>query len=1082
MKILELRFKNLNSLQGEWHIDFTDDAYQTHGIFALTGPTGAGKSTILDAICLALYGQTPRLGSITKTDNEIMSRHTFECYAEVRFLSQAGEFLCRFDQRRARKSITGALQDPRHEISDETGNILESKRSKVPAVVEEKTGMDFKRFTRSILLAQGQFDGFLKANSDEKSKILEQLTGTEIYAEISKSVFNRMREEEHAFDDLTASVEAVQLLTLEDEAMLQASMDDCAQKLTELKAEIAQTQAAMAWQKDRQALMQHISELQHEALCVSEQWSAFEPQQTRLNQALQAAALEGRLEHLHQLRKDHARDEEQLTQQAEALPLQKERCQQHQQKVDAATHALESLLAERADKEHLWEHVSALDQAMDAMRERIEQGTIKQSHDAAHLEDLTTQIEAIEARIAQIHQQCEMQRAYLQAHPKDGALIEVLPRICAIDDRLKQHDAKILALKNNYVEQMMALEHLQTQMTAQIAVKTESLAENSAAESEVTTKKAVLETLNNGQTLKDYQREKDHWLREQSFHATLHNYEAARARLKTDEPCPLCGSTAHPYVTAPLPTSEADAEVARITRIMDAIEMALVALEQAEKRAQDSMTAFKQAQAECEMMALKVSHAQSAVNESAAQIEALEQSVKADLNTWHAEVMHFDLTDLDRAAALTQLTERKAAWAAAEATIKAENEQLQPLQAELAALTGQKMACAAQLTAFEQELKAWQGQYDEKLKARQTLLGDAAVTAVKAEWQADLTARQTTLETVKTAHQQAAEAVMRLEERMIGLTASLQARAATLAIVNAEWTTACHEAGFASETAVLAAMLPKAERIALQTQRDALDAQVKENRMRLADAEARLIEINALSLTTDSMEVLILRFDEQQSHLDEVNQKFGSLQATWQQNSAAKSTMAQTHAAIEQQRLTRDQWRALNHLIGSADGKKYRTFAQGLTFELMVRQANQELMKMSDRYLLVRDEKEALQLNVIDNYQAGEVRSTKNLSGGESFIVSLALALGLSKMASRKVRVDSLFLDEGFGTLDEDALDTALSLLAGLHGEGKLIGIISHVSALKERITTQIQIQPKNGGKSIIIGPGCTKLDSSLMS
>lgn len=101
----------------------------------------------------------------------------------------------------------------------------------------------------------------------------------------------------------------------------------------------------------------------------------------------------------------------------------------------------------------------------------------------------------------------------------------------------------------------------------------------------------------------------------------------------------------------------------------------------------------------------------------------------------------------------------------------------------------------------------------------------------------------------------------------------------------------------------------------------------------------------------------------------------------------------------------------------------------------MVRQANQELMKMSDRYLLVRDEKEALQLNVIDNYQAGEVRSTKNLSGGESFIVSLALALGLSKMASQTVRVDSLFLDEGFGTLDEDALDTALSLLAGLHGK-----------------------------------------------
>jgi exonuclease SbcC len=127
---------------------------------------------------------------------------------------------------------------------------------------------------------------------------------------------------------------------------------------------------------------------------------------------------------------------------------------------------------------------------------------------------------------------------------------------------------------------------------------------------------------------------------------------------------------------------------------------------------------------------------------------------------------------------------------------------------------------------------------------------------------------------------------------------------------------------------------------------------------------------------------------------------------------------------------------------------------------------------MSDRYLLIRDEKLPLELNVIDNYQAGEIRSTKNLSGGESFIVSLALALGLSHMASRKVRVDSLFLDEGFGTLDEEALETALETLAGLHQCGKLIGIISHVPALKERIRTQLAINPVSGGKSVITGPG----------
>jgi len=144
---------------------------------------------------------------------------------------------------------------------------------------------------------------------------------------------------------------------------------------------------------------------------------------------------------------------------------------------------------------------------------------------------------------------------------------------------------------------------------------------------------------------------------------------------------------------------------------------------------------------------------------------------------------------------------------------------------------------------------------------------------------------------------------------------------------------------------------------------------------------------------------------------------------------------------------------------------------------MMVGHANRQLQKMTDRYLLIRDDRRPLELNVVDSYQAGEIRSTKNLSGGESFIVSLSLALGLSHMASKNVRVDSLFLDEGFGTLDEDALDTALETLAGLQEDGKLIGVISHVSTLKERISTQIQVSPHTGGRSVVSGPGCGRQD-----
>ena len=142
----------------------------------------------------------------------------------------------------------------------------------------------------------------------------------------------------------------------------------------------------------------------------------------------------------------------------------------------------------------------------------------------------------------------------------------------------------------------------------------------------------------------------------------------------------------------------------------------------------------------------------------------------------------------------------------------------------------------------------------------------------------------------------------------------------------------------------------------------------------------------------------------------------------------------------------------------------------------MVNHANTQLQKMSNRYLLVRDNNNPLELNVMDDYQGGEIRSTKNLSGGEGFIISLALALGLSQMASQNIRVDSLFLDEGFGTLDEESLDIALDTLTNLQQEGKLIGVISHVQALKERILTQIQVNKLSGGFSKITGPGCYRV------
>ncbi|SUH39213.1 exonuclease subunit SbcC [Salmonella enterica subsp. enterica] len=185
--------------------------------------------------------------------------------------------------------------------------------------------------------------------------------------------------------------------------------------------------------------------------------------------------------------------------------------------------------------------------------------------------------------------------------------------------------------------------------------------------------------------------------------------------------------------------------------------------------------------------------------------------------------------------------------------------------------------------------------------------------------------------------------------------------------------------------------------------------------------------------------------------------------------SRQRALMAEMKQASQQV----EDWGYLNALIGSKEGDKFRKFAQGLTLDNLVWLANHQLTRLHGRYLLQRKASDALELEVVDTWQADAVRDTRTLSGGESFLVSLALALALSDLVSHKTRIDSLFLDEGFGTLDSETLDAALDALDALNASGKTIGVISHVEAMKERIPVQIKVKKING-------LGYSKLDKAF--
>lgn len=200
----------------------------------------------------------------------------------------------------------------------------------------------------------------------------------------------------------------------------------------------------------------------------------------------------------------------------------------------------------------------------------------------------------------------------------------------------------------------------------------------------------------------------------------------------------------------------------------------------------------------------------------------------------------------------------------------------------------------------------------------------------------------------------------------------------------------------------------------------------------------------------------------------EIEQAKGALQEKLRDHKERKARSKDILEQIDQQKKACERWGKLNELIGQADGKKFRIFAQGLTLVKLVKLANVHLKNLNDRYFINKPDDQHLYLEIIDTFQADNRRSMLTLSGGESFLVSLALALGLSDLAGHKAQIRSLFIDEGFGTLDENSLDIALSTLENLRSSGKTIGLISHVNTLKERISTQIQVQKAGNGLSQI--------------
>ena len=1212
MKILSLRLKNINSLKGEWFIDFTAERFTENGLFAITGPTGAGKSSLLDGICLALYHATPRMD---KQIDELMTRHTSEAMAEVEFEVKGVAYRANWSRRRARGLSDGKLQPPKGELARVAdGTILSDKLNEKVAQITELTGLDFDRFTRSMLLAQGKTAAFLNANANDRAELLEELTGTEIYGQISQRVFQRMRDEETQLKALNARCGDVSLL---DDEQLSALGDEKKQLDKQLKG-LQKRQKTLndhkTWREQITTQENRLTEASAERREVEQAQQDNAEALQKLSSAMPALELKPLHERLHNLQADQAektqqRDTQQKAQQQATTSLTElnsslSEKQQAVSNAESARDTLETLLVEQ---------VIPLDQQLAHQQQQLQQqetehktlsdakasltaqlATQKQQQGEAELQlktaaEYLAQHEADKELPQQLrHWQAQLERRQTLAEAQtstSAALAEQQQKLAGFQQRhqaLKQHLAESEQAQNTAQQQQKTLQQQRQslldgsdeqqlrqqqwgQQGAQIAqLRTLSgqyqqlAAQHQQLQQRIDAQQPRLQQLTEQRKAKgrEWQQLKQQitdlrtLLQQEQLIA---KYEQDRAQLQPGQPCPLCGSAEHPAVSQyqPVNVSATEQRLQQSEQQFNAVikagqqigtelateQSTIEQLKQQQTQLQEQRTPLlTEWNALCAPLQLNVEiRNPQEIDQAIAQLEQQQQAQQARLQ--QLDQLNQQLADnsqqLQQCA--SQLNDAQKALSQAESEqgkdqhqldsqhqkldeLAREREQLETALAEqikpLPELEAQQswldarqqqaeryqqmqhsqQQCEKQLAELARQSATEQAQLEEKTRLlseldsrlneqrsqletlqqqRQKLFGDKDPGHERTQATAQLEQARTALDNSRTEQQRLQQQLDGLNGTLKQLEDTLTSQKAAISEAEQQWQQALTDSPFDSTEQWQKALLPAEQREQLSALKQQLDGRRERANALHIQAAAQLSELIGKQKTDDTLEQIEENLTAITTELATQHQRQGQLKEQLDNDHQKRHQFEELQAQHSEQQARYDLWMRLSSLIGSADGARFRRYAQGLTLDHLVELANRQLSRLHGRYRLQRRDDAELSLAVIDSWQGDSLRDTRTLSGGESFLVSLALALALSDLVSHKTSIDSLFLDEGFGTLDPDTLELALDALDALNASGKMIGIISHIDALKERIPNQISVHKH-------AGLGYSKLDAEF--
>ena len=1028
MKILAIRGKNLASLAEEFTIDFTTEPLCSAGIFAITGATGSGKSTLLDALCLALFDKTPRTegssDSISVSDTEgqsigqkdprsILRRGATHGYAEVDFKALNG--LCyrsSWSVARARDKITGKLKNAEIRVFRlDNQEEIQGTKTEVLSHIQELLGMNFEQFTRSVLLAQNDFSTFLKAKQNEKAELLEKLTGTDIYSRISKTIYMRAKDAEEKWQFMHNRIKDIELLPEETVNQYLTEQNSIIESLSLLQGQQKSIEEKLNWIKNRETLFLEREKAQNNLKQIQQELLDAQPRFNYLQRIDRIQPIKEYYLKLKTAEKQHINAKTLY----QTLQKQRNEISEKYKTTEENYKQNESQLKKIEDTYILIEPQLRRARELDI---RIENGKKQTDTLKSDIDKITKELDAEQQIYKTLHKDISTTETQIKEIKKwfteHDHFKDIIPHISLILNLIRETEIAR--------EQKRSNENILTSLNKTLE----------AQEKKLTQARTERENLE-----KHLPKEIIQW----------------RLRLVEGTPCPVCGSIHHP-IKQNTDTSEEFLQSEKleelkenadkmISSLSEEIGQISISIERYRTLIQNYETSYKNAYAKIAGYFDTFPDWEKLLQE-----ETLGKLLKETESFWQlkqeslSHLSEKQSTFNEKLSAKTDLIKRLA-----ETRKEREQQQLSESSRSSQLLEERK-------SLFEgRPANDIQTNYEKRKQEVSKLLEDSRKTLN------DIAGKQEHLNGISAANENELKQrfqEIETEKQNIKEWLSDFNRTSTsplspedlpeLLSRSPEWITREREqlTGFSRRENICKATLIE-----------------RENKLKAHESK------NPGVINTNHDESLIKQIEEINNNIKSCQQRNIEISALLQSHQRNSEKVKQFTNELDRLSLISEKWNKLNELLGSQSGDKFKKIAQGYTLDILLSYANKHLQELSKRYVLQRIP-DTLGLQISDLDMGGEIRSVHSLSGGESFLISLALALGLSSVSSNRMQVESLFIDEGFGSLDIDTLRIAMDALERLQTGGRKIGVISHVQEMTERIAVQIRVEKISNGKSRI--------------